>query len=70
MVNSKQKVDSMSSITLETIYQELLELKRKVERLELLLILPEEELLPAELQELQQISERMAQGEKTLWKQK
>ncbi|MFQ5821990.1 MAG: hypothetical protein ACE5I5_18535 [Candidatus Heimdallarchaeota archaeon] len=60
----------MSSITLETIYQELLELKRKVERLELLLILPEEELLPAELQELQQISERMAQGEKTLWKQK
>ena len=68
-MNSIQNVDSMSSITLETIYQELLELKRKVERLELLLILPEEEIPPAELQELKQISERMAQGEKTLWKQ-
>ena len=59
----------MSSVTLETIYQEILDLKRKVERLEQLLILPEEELPPAELQDLKKISERMAQGEKVLWKQ-
>ena len=59
----------MSSVTLETIYQEILDLKRKVERLEQLLILPEEELPPAELQELKKISEQMSQGEKVLWKQ-
>ena len=58
----------MSAVTLEIIYQELLELKRKVERLELLLFLPEEEFPPAELQELKQISEQMARGEKTLWR--
>ena len=34
----------MSTITLETIYKELLDLKKKVERLELLITLPEEEL--------------------------
>ena len=58
----------MASITLETIYKELLELKKKVERLELLITLPEEELPESELQELKQISQRMGEGEKTLWK--
>ena len=67
------KVDSleviiMATITLEIIYKELLELKKKVERLELLIILPEEELSDSEIQELQQISKQMADGEKTLWK--
>ena len=58
----------MASITLETIYKELLELKKKVERLELLITLPEEELPDSELQELKQISQKMGEGEKTLWK--
>ena len=58
----------MVSITLETIYKELLELKKKVERLELLITLPEEELPDSELQELKQISQKMGEGEKTLWK--
>ena len=58
----------MASITLETIYKELLELKKKVERLELLITLPEEELPESELQELKQISQKMGEGEKTLWK--
>ncbi len=58
----------MASITLETIYKELLELKKKVERLELLITLPEEELPDSELQELKQISQRMGEGERTLWK--
>jgi len=58
----------MATITLETIYKELLELKKKVERLELLITLPEEELSNSEIQELKQISKRMADGEKILWK--
>ena len=58
----------MASITLETIYKELLELKKKVDRLELLITLPEEELPDSELQELKQISQRMGEGERTLWK--
>ena len=58
----------MASITLETIYKELLELKKKVERLELLITLPEEELPDSELQELKQISQKMGAGEKSLWK--
>lgn len=58
----------MASITLETIYKELLELKKKVERLELLITLPEEELPDSELQELKQISQKMGEGERTLWK--
>lgn len=58
----------VATITLETIYKELLELKKKVERLELLLTLPEEELPDSEIWELQQISKQMAEGEKTLWK--
>ena len=58
----------MASITLEKIYKELLELKKKVERLELLITLPEEELPDSELQELKQISQKMGEGEKTLWK--
>ena len=58
----------MASITLETIYKELLELKKKVERLELLITLPEEELPESELQEIKQISQKMGEGEKTLWK--
>ncbi|MHA2248346.1 MAG: hypothetical protein ACXADY_25575 [Candidatus Hodarchaeales archaeon] len=58
----------MATITLETIYKELLELKKKVERLELLITLPEEELPGSELQELNQISQKMEEGEKTLWK--
>lgn len=57
----------MASITLEKIYKELLELKRKVERLELLIALPEEELSDTELQELKQISQKMGEGERTLW---
>jgi len=62
------KVAKMATITLETIYKELLELKKKVERLELLITLPEEELSNSEIQELKQISKRMADGEKILWK--
>lgn len=58
----------MASITLEKIYKELLELKKKVERLELLITLPEVVLPDSEIQELQQISKQMANGEKTLWK--
>ena len=58
----------MATITLETIYKELLELKKKVERLELLITLPEVVLPDSEIQELQQISKQMANGEKTLWK--
>ena len=62
------KVAKMATITLETIYKELLELKKKVERLELLITLPEVVLPDSEIQELQQISKQMANGEKTLWK--
>ena len=69
MIETFQQMWDQCPVTLKTIYQELLELKRKVERLELLLILPEEELPPAELQELKQISERMSQREKIHWKQ-
>ncbi len=58
----------MASITLETIYKEIVELKKRVERLELLLTLPEEELLDSEIQELRLISKEMAEGEKVLWK--
>jgi len=58
----------MATITLEIIYKELLELKKKVERLELLITLPEEELPDSQIQELQQISKQMADGKKTLWK--
>jgi len=69
LIETFQQMWDQCPVTLKTIYQELLELKRKVERLELLLILPEEELPPAELQELKQISERMSQREKIHWKQ-
>ena len=62
------KVVKMATITLETIYKELLELKKKVERLELLITLPEEDLSDSEIEELQQIRKQMADGEKTLWK--
>jgi len=58
----------MASITLETIYKELIELKKKVERLELLITLPEEELNDTELRELKQISKEMKEGERNLWK--
>jgi len=58
----------MVSITLETIYKELIELKKKVERLELLITLPEEELKDTELIELKQISKEMRDGERNLWK--
>ncbi len=58
----------MASITLETIYKELRELKKKVERLELLITLPEEELKDTELLELKQISKEMKEGERNLWK--
>ncbi len=68
MISLLIKVTIMATITLETIYKELLELKKKVERLELLITLPEEVLPDSEIQELQQISKQMANGEKTLWK--
>ncbi len=58
----------MASITLETIYKELIELKKKVERLELLITLPEEELNDTELLELKQISKEMREGNRNLWK--
>jgi uncharacterized protein YfkK (UPF0435 family) len=58
----------MASITLETIYNELLEIKKRVQRLEQLLILPEEELPDSEIEELRQISQQMKEGEKILWK--
>ena len=58
----------MASITLETIYKELIELKKKVERLELLITLPEEELEDTELLELKQISKEMKERERNLWK--
>jgi len=58
----------MASITLETIYKELIELKKKVERLELLITLPEEELNDTELLELKQIRKEMRKGKRNLWK--
>lgn len=56
----------MASITLKKIYKELIELKKKVERLELLITLPEEELNDTELLELKQISREMKEGEQNL----
>lgn len=61
-------VNSMASITLETLYKELIELKKKVERLELLITLPKEELNDTELLELEQISKEMREGKRNLWK--
>lgn len=58
----------MASITLETIYNELLEIKKRVQRLEQLIILPEEEFPDSEIEELRQISQEMKEGEKNLWK--
>lgn len=56
----------MASITMKKIYKELIELKKKVERLELLITLPEEELNDTELLELKQISREMKEGEQNL----
>ncbi|MFW9917947.1 MAG: hypothetical protein ACFFGZ_20295 [Candidatus Thorarchaeota archaeon] len=58
----------MASITLEAIYNGLLEIKKRVQRLEQLLILPEEELPDSEIEELRQISQQMKDEEKILGK--
>lgn len=58
----------MSSITLETIYKEIMDLKKKVNRLELLLTIPEVELPEEELEEIKKISKDVSKGNKILWK--
>ena len=54
--------------TLETIYEELKEVKHRLERLEKEISLREEELPPDELKELQQTSREMEDGRRIRWK--
>ncbi len=58
------------TITLDTIYKEILALKDRIERLELLVALPEEEISEEELDELREIREEMRRGEKIPWRPK
>lgn len=55
------------AITLEDIFNELQEIKKRLDKLERKLVLNEDEFSPEEITELNQISEKMAQGEKILW---
>ena len=55
------------SITLEKIYSELLEIKKRLDAIESALLLEEEVIDPEELDELKDISKKMKEGEKTPW---
>ena len=57
----------MSEITLEIIYKELMELKKKIERLEHLITIQEDPISEKELEEIKTISKQMDKGEKFLW---
>lgn len=55
------------SITLEVIYKELQEIKKRLDQLERNIILSKEEFSAEEIEELNQISEQMATGDKVSW---
>ena len=55
------------SITLEKIYSELLEIKKRLDAIESALLLEEEVIDPEELDEFIDISKMMNEGEKTPW---
>ena len=55
------------AITLEDIYNELQEIKKRLDKLERKLVLNKHEFSPEEIIELNQISEKMAQGDKIPW---
>ena len=57
----------MTEVTLKKILHMLTELKRKVDRLEMLVIMPEEELPLNELRRLKKISKGMVLGKRILW---
>ena len=55
------------AITLKDIYNELQEIKKRLDKLEQKLVLNDHEFSPKEITELNQISEKMAQGDKISW---
>jgi archaellum component FlaC len=58
------------SISLETIYKELQDIKERLDRIEKSIMLSEEEFSDDEIKQLKSISEEMSQGDKILWKSK
>lgn len=55
------------SITLEKIYSELLEIKKRLAVIESVLLIEEEVIDPEELEELKEISKKMKNGERIPW---
>ena len=55
------------SITLDKIYSELLEIKKRLDVIERVLLIEEEAIDPAELTELKEISKKMKEGERIPW---
>ena len=55
------------TITLEIIFKELQEIKKRLTTLEKRLLLEEEDISEDELKELDKISEEMAEGNKIPW---
>ena len=55
------------SISLETIYNELQEIKKRLGQLERMMLQNEEEFTPEEIEDLNQLSSQMSKGDKILW---